>query len=661
MTVRLYTGGASVQVIDEAPVVPPVTARDTVLPPPVSYGHVQPIGPADRAFRRDIEAAIAQTPKWDWFANAQLEYSPSRNGVPTTTWVRLPVWGDFSGVYHSMPRLMPDGTVKNVNSKAPGDDVTLNVVPYLKKYGMRPGPRGVAIPTPYTSYRAHSRKLPGGTLSTHPDIPRWIGVNMISDLVYLMADGEIRMPYRFTLTDEPHDWCPRTAPGSTADGTQKRKFMYIASRGNNRVVQAIRDGVNFTESVLFDIPAPTSVIATEDDTLYVVSNESSIWKFRLDVDTAPTKLCDLPRAFYLDYDSLGNIIVATLNTAVYSVNPTTGAVTLLLAQNNPQTWVTVSVDRNGTCGEKDNIAFCSMHMQNNAGIMVRKNGSWIPGISYFSYGNGQCTIGKAGNCVDLFGHYPWTAVYSQDSAEMLFEGASDVFPSTVVAHHAGMPVEDAYDHVSFTEGRRIIDEGCGRGTLVGSVPPLTAQMHWQGFSGIGVSADWICQWTFAEQAAFVQKGMLGGFPRPFIKGRDLYKALYFLGRSSLRGFKEGKPYFDGLKAFCTPLFGQELPAIAQPNIPNKDADTFVDAVVTGDTVTLKFMDKYNEVRTATAGAKFRVVVDEGFGDIDLGTLGAPFHWTLPALPAGQHAIRPLCVAGAPTTGKYSTRATAFVK
>jgi hypothetical protein len=149
-----------------------------------------------------------------------------------------------------------------------------------------------------------------------------------------------------------------------------------------------------------------------------------------------------------------------------------------------------------------------------------------------------------------------------------------------------------------------------------------------GWSGIGVTADFICAESFSNQAAFINRGMLGSYPRRIV-GRDLYNVLYFLGRSSQRGFREGKPYFDALKAYCSPMFGQELPQIAQ-TLPDSSNDIFMRATVTNGVIKVIYHDIWWNPKAPEPGFSASVMVDETttVGD------GA-------VLSPGQHALRPV--------------------
>lgn len=626
----------TVSITDIAPVVPPP-------PPPVTtdvvltgtaVAHRQWSWLPDRAKRADIDAAIAATPPWTWFDNAQQEFSPSLKGAPNTKgWVRLPVWGNFGGLYKGMPRLMPDGTVLNANSKAPGDDIELNIVPWVKTQGLRPGKRGEAITTPYTAWRGHSRRLPDGTLSMHPDVPYIVGVDVLGNIWYRMRDGSVRLPFTIPGAKEVHDWCPSPA---------SRKTMYVCDTGNNRVLEILRGTTDFTVVAQFPIPRPTSVIALPDDSLFAVSN-NAVWN-----PWTNTKVADIFNAFYLDYDSRGHLIVGCLNLAVYDVDPATGTATMIRPPGTQlQTWVTVSVDREGTCGEKDNILLCHMHSGGNNTIQVRKAGVWMDGYKFLPIGIGQTTIGSINYAVDIFGHYPWTAIYSPDSAEIYLEGVSDINGSVIAARTPNMPWEDPYDHNAFTAGRAIIQYGCGPGTPYGSVPSFTCQMSDQGWSGIGVTADYIAEMPLIAQERFVQQGMLGSVPRN-IKGRDLYNVLYFIGRSSQRGFREGKPYFDALKAYCSPMFGRELPAIPQTLIDDNTA-YFMDASIVGGKVKVAFVDLWSNPKTPEAGVVINVSIDEGQSVPD----GAAV-----TLAPGQHSLRPVSFRTA--LRQYAGRASVVV-
>lgn len=605
------------------------------------------LGPADKANRVDLDAAIAATPPWSWFGNpVTQEFASSANGVRPTRWLRIHPWGNFAGLYKAIPRLNQDGTVSNLGSKAPGDDVLLNIVPYIKAHGLRGGKRGFAITTPYMAWKFHDRKMSDGSLSMNSFIPHMIGLDIaFGHLMYRMRDGEVKIVYTMTNPKAPHDW---------SFDPSNRDIVIVANTEANQLVE-ITHRPSFSERVLMNVHRPTSVRCRNDGVMCVVSGSiaapttNTVFIIPKGM-TVPSFSFTVAHAFYVDFTSTGNFRILGLDCRVHEVNPVTGTI----AQHSSfggglQTWVSLSIDRNGACGPKDEMLASGMHFFDNGGAYIFRttNNVWQNYLNTLPTGAGQATVGDTQWCVDLVGHYGWSGEYSPHSCEIYWEGASDGQGSIICARPATHPAEDAYDHNTFTAGRKIIQMGCGPGTLYGSVPSLTCQMADQGWSLIGVTADWFSEKTFQEQQALVQGGFLGSFPRPFIKGRDLYRIMYFLNRSSQKFLRLGGSHMAALKTFCTLLFGQELPAISQHEYePNVMTDVYLDCVVTGNTLSVKGRNQWGDARTIESSVQVQAFLDEGLPhQINLGILSSPWTMTLNPMQIGQHSVRAVWRSG----------------
>lgn len=156
------------------------------------------------------------------------------------------------------------------------------------------------------------------------------------------------------------------------------------------------------------------------------------------------KVCALEHAFWVDYDSTHNLVVATLWREAHRVPAQANATPGPALFNNPsyldeaktkrqlQTWVTCSVDRNGTMGEVDSIIILSTHGVANTDMYrltsqgINKNG--------FSAGGGS-SVGRWK--FEPFGHYLWTGEVHPDQGMMLAQGFAEDVPSVIVAEAAG--------------------------------------------------------------------------------------------------------------------------------------------------------------------------------------------------------------------------------
>jgi hypothetical protein len=642
MTVRVYSGGATVQVIDEAVVTPPPVTGEVVLLGNAIYNQQRAYGPADRAKWSDLQALIDKVPAWDIFADAEQRLAPSWDGAePTRSWVRCHQYGNFNRLYMGSPQ--PDGAaVRNLGSKANGDDLMLNIVPWVKSLPMRPGPRGKHMSTPFGAVRAHSRRLPDGTLSMHPDIPTWIKVDVLGNIWYYMRKGELRLPYTLKDVGGILDWCP--VPSS-------RKEMLVADNGKGCVWHLLRDGANFTQTKYCDLPDVTSVISLPNGRHYAV-DKKAVYEI---TSRAPVLTVNLSNAFYLDHFSNGDLCVGTLTPGLFRVTAT-GTVTPLYGAARLNSWVQCAVDRPGTCGPKDTIYFAGSHFGVNDNVIIVKPGQAAQtGTQVFGSVQGQMSVGPLIYTMDPFGHYPWNMLPHEDEAMFFVEGESDGVPSIWVRNAGQFPNFGVYDHNTFGTGIYIIRTGVDFSQPIGGVPSFTCQMSDSGHSGIGVCADVIAAMPFDEQAAFVQKGMAGSFPRPFLKGRSLYALLYHLNASSLRYMKEGGALLDNLKAYLLPTFGQELPALPVQYQGVPGSDTFVE-VRNGK---VAFMNNVENPKVVPSGLLVDVFVDEGLpGQQIIRGIASPWDVIIPSLGPGQHSIRPVVTNGDRTYWGRATVVTA---
>jgi hypothetical protein len=618
-------------VVPPPPPPPPPATGEVVLLGNAIYNQQRAYGPADRAKWSDLQALIDKVPAWDIFADAEQRLAPSWDGAePTRSWVRCHQYGNFNRLYAGSPQ--PDGAyVRNLGSKANGDDLMLNIVPYVKSLPMRPGPRGKHMSTPFGAVRAHSRRLPDGTLSMHPDIPNWVKVDVLGNIWYYMRDGSLRLP--FTLKDVGGilDWCP--VPSS-------RKEMLVADNGKGCVWHLLRDGANFTQTKYCDLPNVTSVISLPNGRQFA-TDKQGVYEI---TGGTPQLFVNLANAFYLDHFSNGDLCVGTLTPGLYRVTTGMGIITPLYGAARLNSWVQVSVDRNGTCGAKDTVYFAGSHFGTNDNIIIVKpNQLAQTGTQVFGSVQGQMSVGPLLYTMDPFGHYPWSFVVHEDEASIFVEGESDGQPSIWARNAGQFPDFGVYDHATFGTGIYIIRTGVDFSQPIGNVPSFTCQMSDSGWSGIGVCADVIAAMPYEEQVAFVQQGMAGSFPRPFLKGRSLYALLYHLNASSLRYLHEGGALLDNLKTYLAPTFGQELPALSPlPYAGVPGSDTFVE--VRGGKVA--FMNNVENPKVVPSSLLVDVFVDEGLpGQQIIRGLSSPWDVIIPSLAPGQHSIRPVVTNG----------------
>lgn len=613
---------------------PTPTTEKVVLLGSAVAGEQYRVGPADRASLATLEAAIAATPVWSVFADEFEHISPSRNGVRATEFVKLHVWGNMNGLYKQIPGV--DGPVYPVSHSS---DLAF-AAGRLREDGTKAGKRGEAVMTPYTTWHGHTRVKADGTISMSQHIPMWVGVQLDGWVVYAMRDGSFVKA--FQIPDV----------GATADFTFSepvKEIFYVID-----FVKGLIYKVDRRDWSVVSIPSfvnPTSI--REVNGVLYVADSGAIYTL---VDGVKTKLLDVPQAFWVDYLSDGRLVVATLQRAVYIIdpaNPVLGA--NLMGSTSSTSWITVSVDRNGTFGPVDEFTVINMGGAGNTDLWRYQDGVMkykpIPGAL------GLCTVGTSNFCQNLSGHYPWVGEHHPDEAVLMAQGLTDVFPALIAARPQSYPAgDDGYDSALFFRGTNIIRFGTVSGVEYGTRPSFTCQIAETSWSLIGCSADSIAEKSFADAAAFVQAGMLGSFPRPEIKGLDLLAILYVFYRSSQRFLREGNALIDQLRAFCASLLGQELPAIAQ-RLP-VSGDIHMEVLASGSSMGVQFFwHPYGHAATPEHGLVVRVFVDEGLPEqMDLGEVSAPWTLAIPSLAPGQHSVRCVPVSGFSDLGKYRGRA-----
>jgi hypothetical protein len=519
--------------------------------------------------------------------------------------------------------------------------------PSKPKYDTKAGPRGVNVQTPYTTWHGHTRIRNDGTVG---EGPLYVGVQWDGWVCYLWRDGRFEKVQKLDC---------RGASDFTFSAD--RKVFYVVDSLRQRVLKVDRNSTPWAVSTLVDgFVSPVS-IREINGLLYVTDKgDGTIWTVTL--AGVKTKLMDQPGAFWVDHFSNGDLAVATLGGVVRRISPA-GVVlqTWITLASQSTGWTTVSVDRNGTFGPADEFAvIVAVGMSNvsfwrlQGGVLKGTKDAVIEPTGGGAWG-GNASVGNTRWCQDPIGHYPWVAEHHPDEAVLLVQGIANVFPSLIAARPANYPAEDAFDLTLFDRGREIIRYGVGPGSPYFEKPSFTTHISEIGWSLIGATADWIAVKSYADAASFVQQGMFGSFPRPEIKGKDLLAILYVIYRSSQRFLKEGKPLIDGLRAFCAPLLGQELPTIS--HVLPVDGDLWLDFVDEGANLRLKASTHSQIVATYHAstipvGLVVRVFVDEGLPEQqDLGTLASP--WVMPKpILTGQHSLRCKAESGVTNLNKY---------
>lgn len=552
------------------PATPPPPAQPPVTGTLLSYGNNQ----GSKLFKNPPDTIVLSKMMpdipWEIHEPDGFGIAPSMKGVEPVAFRKLPVFGQVPGLYEESMHLI-DGKIVRVNPLL-GDDPMLNIMPGLKTFPHRAGPRHKSIITPYCNWLGHTRRLADGTMSTSPHVPDWIGVTMDGRVIAAMFDGSMRDLFSFT----PESY----VNGFTYYEPREQNWMFASDTGVAKILLLDRSTIPPTKSVFFDGKAHghsrITGLRAVGEWLYFCDPDyqgGGVWRVNAKTKVYE-KVCALEHAFWVDYDSTHNLVVATLWREAHRVPAQANAAPGPALFNNPsyldeaktkrqlQTWVTCSVDRNGTMGEVDSITILSTHGVANTDMYrltsqgINKNG--------FSAGGGS-SVGRWK--YEPFGHYLWTGEVHPDQGMMLAQGFAEDVPSVIVAEGAGQKLWAAED--SPTAGITVAGKLMERGQLFsdygtpaifnggnpedrGNVPSFTAILTPRGGGGLGCTFDHIARMPYADLHAFLKQGMIGSVPRTF-SIMTLTALGYKIYRESQEFVKRGAPLVDGWLAYCKAL------------------------------------------------------------------------------------------------------------
>lgn len=618
-----------------APAPPPATAAR--LPAKPRFFHTaQLAGPADWFIPQDLPPSLP----WTLFDNAQRDIARSMQGVEAAVYRKLHVWGQPSGL-SDLTTAFVDGKFVKVWPRF-GDNPD-DIKAALATYPMRAGERGLAITTPYTTYHGHSRVLEDGTLGSDR-APLYVGIEWRGNMVYLFRDGSVQIPFRVPIESYCHDFTfhePRAA-----------KIFFAVDTGVGKLLKVDRNTTPPTTTVFAEGLGIASSCRSFGGSIYVAETGflGKIWK--IDPETgAKSVLRNLPNVFWLDYTSDGHLVAMTSDRRLFKVDTMTGEVgPNLLPQEivSPQLWVTVSVDRAGTFGEKDGMSAISSHGAGNVDYWRVNTSKGLQGRNMFGVGAALVGVG----ITESTGHYPWVAEHHPDEALLLAQGFSQDMPALIVAKHPASvwAPQGVTNDALLKAGADVLWRGAGPGTKLGIVPSFTCQMNLYGGSHIGIDGDHIAEMGVQAAAQYVRDGMGGIFPRPFIMGDDMKSLLYYLFRNSQRFLREGKPLLDAVLAAD---FGVALPPIAQALPIGDGSQWFLEAAVAGSNLVIQgYRPDFPESPPSDLVA--RIVVDRGMPS-EWASVNLVSPWKVPTpFVGGQHSLFVEPVSG---TGVFWGRAT----
>jgi hypothetical protein len=474
---------------------------------------------------------------WGIFTAGKIALS--RNGVEASGVRKIPVYGIPNRLYQNTPAVV-NGAVVPVYQLA-GDYVN-TIVKAIKDRPLRGGPRGVNIMNPYCAWHGHPMTDENGVF--HPQAPMWIGMLMTGQFTYAYQDGRVSLEFTVPITTYANDFSyyePRSA-----------KLLFVTDTGAGTILKVDRSTSPPTTTVFAEGFGLAQSVRAFGGHVYVAGT-NAVWEVAM--DGTKTKLCTLGGAFWLDYTSTGELVVATRMRTLHKVNVDTGVVGPSLApkiQVSLQHWVTCSVDRAGAFGEKDSIVIIASKGTSSEQLhRVMPNGA----VKLLNYGAGKARVGVGKNVAEIFGHYPWVAEYHPEQAAMAVQGFANTQLGIIIAVDPldAYPKEDIYDDALMALGIKQLVHGSsdpakwGTATTESTYPSFTCLMNSSGGSFLGCSADVIGEMEFDDALAFIRKGMIGQVPRPDFTRVTALPLMYTLYRSSQRFLRIGAPLIADLR------------------------------------------------------------------------------------------------------------------
>ena len=589
--------------------------------------------------------------------------APSQQGVeiPRDKWKKLHVFGQTSQLYGRIPRIL-NGRF-SLSLPAIGDNAMDAASSMESVTAPRPGPRGVGLSSPLATFHGHEMRRDDGTIAMRA--PPFMGIRVDDVMVFEFLDGSIaespkgtcKGPLDFSFTDDRFLFLKADTFGNRIVAVE-RKWAF-PDPGNPGV--GTEDMSKWRERVICSAPCPASVRCVKGGRTFIASygkakvnnvlsgSDGALLEI---VDGVPKKIIDIPRAQFVDFeaDDAGNmtaLIVVTTNSQIYRIKPDAPSLDKQLmpaAYASSDTlnaiFLQVEVDRKGTIGQKNAAYIIRSHGSGNIDGW-RVTGDTVKYVSeWLDAGFGRSNVGSTHSCGDAIGHYVWTVAVSPTIALLRTQGLSNASPSYFRPTLPSDPPEDACDDQLMQRGLYIVRTGSMKG--FGAIPSFTAQLDECGWSLLGITADYIAQMSYADAAAFVQRGMFGIFPRPDLTGYNLLAILYYLYRSSQRFLLEGKPLMDGLRAFIGPVSFDP----ADPHFPiNPANDNFLEVHESGGKLRVEAWGQdWQRTTPPDPTLTARVYVDQGtVGEKDLGVFKVLQSFDKPKGLAttanGQHAWR----------------------
>jgi hypothetical protein len=472
-------------------------------------------------------------------------------------WRKIPLCGTPPWLYEQTPYVV-DGKIERVLGQL-GDDIALNAMPVLTgigldgkpraKYPLRGGARGIGIATPYTAWHGHTPVRKDGTVNESVQVPLYLGLVASGEMMSFHKDGSMEILFKVPLPNGGfyNDYTlfePRESNLFYAVNAPLAQIVEINRATNPVSVRTVFDGKPVGIKRLTSVRQVGEylyVCDPDDGKIYRYHPTTRVFEFMIAV----------PRVFWIDYFSNGDLCVITLNRTVHRVGPVGASPDLLNKIGAGQSWVNCSVDRNGTCGERDSILALSTHGAANVDTYrITSEGINARG---FGQGGGRSTVGSLSGVGEALGNYPWNAEFHPHYGLILVQGFAECIPGFLCPEAEGQTYWAAED--SQFEGVRVDGVLRERGQMFGAGRDLLFKEFSQIMTPRGgglVTADHIAAMSYADAVAFLRAGMITKRPRTFTNGQVL-SMLYVLYRQSQRFMREGRVLVDGLISYVNGL------------------------------------------------------------------------------------------------------------
>lgn len=494
----------------------------------------------------DVSSLPGPVP-WEVYADDRQTIAPSRGGVEALhLWQRFHVFGHTQGLYQPMPRMV-DGQLRQIYPNAGNFPdhaaLKLRLGPSAGGEHLVHGPRGVSVPTPYTTWHGHTRRE-GAVVHESPEIPLYVGITLHGHMVYAMRDGSMRLAGIVPVESWSNDF-------SFFDAD--RKVFFYTDTGKGRVMRVDRRTTPWTVTTLAEGFRQADSCRAVGSTLYVTDSVAGeVWG--VDTATGAKRLvCRLPQAFWVDYFSDGTLAVAKTTLAVHRIDPATGTVGPNITPSGyvqpAQAWVTVDVDRWGHMGEVDTFVVLGVTASSGGFHRVSKTGA-VRMPEYGKFGNAAGPVKWVG---EPWGHYPWTGAHHPDEALLLTQGMANLVPQivAVVERPGWVGMKNPDSHAGwYALGRNIAllgDTGPRLSTRYTTLLPQLAA----GGGGL-ITADHMAHWTHDRLREFLLAGCLGVQPRAFDRDAVQGWGMCMLMHSQ-RYLLEGWPLVQRWVDYCRAL------------------------------------------------------------------------------------------------------------